>query len=1035
MRALVPLLGSLVLASACGGGGDAPDGGGLDAADAGPQTSLDDFLPPLPTPDGTTPAVFAGQITEALGPTELLPGAARHGLVGDFYLRNARVRFTIQAPWRAMATLPYGGNVTDGSWLDHDDFMGELGFMFSGGRSCAHERVEVVLDGSGGGPAVVRAFGRSAINDSGNLRGAIGTEFSGIFADREDHVECATTYTLAPGSNVLEVAWTLFNGADTRLSTSFMMMADTGGAAETFAPRHGFFSKDIDILGSNPTDAPYAVVQAPGIAYGYVPRHRDPATPNAILSTAALQMLFEATYPVDIISAQSFSVRMEPGAGETRRVDLVVAHDPSEIEAHWRDVTDQAATAVTGAVAFTPGGLAATGARVAAFTDADGDGVLDADDPIVTYAIVDEAGGFDLELGPGAYLLRGTLDDVARSAVVPVTVGTTPVTVAAGALALPEPVRWDYAVIDDATDLPVPAKITVIGRGLGLDGRVYPSDRRAWVVATRHAAYGTTTPVGGDPGDEPLLLPAGGPYRVIATHGPEWTIASRAISPVAGGTGTVTLRIRRVVDTTGYVAAEFHQHSEGSADNSVPFEVRLRSLLVEGIEFFASTDHDYLSDYDPLIDVMGLRGLIDAVVGVESTSAAWGHFNAFPLELDLGSPNQGAPDWASGEDPLYDMTPAQLWDDQRSRGARVVQVNHPHALGLSSHQNYFTRSGLVFDFAAHTYYGSPLEEVVPREFLRLPEGEDGLFSDAFDAIEVWNGLGAVEDVNGDGVRELQSLDNVTRDWMNFLSLGKVYAPLGNSDSHARETSPAGLPRTLVRVDDDSSAAIAAGVDEDVWSSILTGRDLIVTDGPMLRVSADGGATSAIGRVISVAPGGTVSLQIDVQTPGWMGFDTIEVFANATFDPAVDNQTTIVPLACFNARPPELLTVTDPCTNAPFGGARPMTVDVVPVPAGSAFTRRQVTVTIDLTAAEILTRAGARGEDAWVVVRVRGNQGIYPMHTGAGALSGETIDALLAAETDADLVPILTGRGTPAAAFTAPIFIDFDGGGYVAPFAP
>jgi hypothetical protein len=31
--------------------------------------------------------------------------------------------------------------------------------------------------------------------------------------------------------------------------------------------------------------------------------------------------------------------------------------------------------------------------------------------------------------------------------------------------------------------------------------------------------------------------------------------------------------------------------------------------------------------------------------------------------------------------------------------------------------------------------------------------------------------------------------------------------------------------------------------------------------------------------------------------------------------------------------------------------------------------------------------------------------------------------------------VLQGRGVPAEAFTAPVFVDFDGGGYRAPFAP
>lgn len=1011
-----------VLLCACGSGGgddavDAPP-----ATDAAPATTIDDFLPPLPTPDGTAQRVFAGPITEANAAAELLPGAARQGLAGDVYLRNDRVRFTIQAPWRAIGTLPYGGNVVDGAFLDHDDYLGEVGFSYAGGRSCAHDRVEVVLDGADGGPAVVRAFGHTAINDSGNIAGSIGASFSGLQADREDGFTCATTYTLAPGADVLEIAWTLFNPNDERQSSSLSLMADTGGECESWAPRLGYLKGEIDILGTESTATPYIVVQGQGITYGYLPRLEDPLAQHAIISTAAIQMLFEAEFPSAIISASSRSVRVEGHEGVTRKLDLIVAKDPAAIEAYYRAAIGQATAAVTGTVAFTPGGLPGTGARVAAFLDTNANGTVEDADTIVTYAAVDATGAFDLALAPGAYLLRADLVDVARSAVTPLTVPATPAPVDVGALTLAEPAVYDFSVVDDATGAPIPAKVTVLGRHATIDKRVFLDERRDWVVATTLAAYGTSMPADGDPGDAPLRLPAGGPYRVIATRGPEWTIDSQVITPTAGGAGTIALRLRHVVDTTGYVAIETHQHSEGSADSGTGYENRLRSLLVEGIELFASTDHDYLADYDPLIDGLGLRAWIDAAVGVESTSSAWGHFNAFPLVIDLDHPSHGAPDWANG-DAYYDLLPAQLFEAQRAIGARVVQINHPRSGGLSNHMHFFDRSGLVFDWAAHTYDGSRLTEAVPRELLRLPVEEDTFFSDTFDALEVWNGLAGADTVDGD--RQVKSYDRNLRDWMNFLSMGKVFTPVGNSDSHTVERNPAGLPRTMVRVADDSVGALTAGVDDEVWTEMTGGRDVVVSNGPMVRVSADAGVSSALGRVVTVT-GGVATLTITAQTPSWMGFDTIEVFANATYEQIPEEATVLQPIVCYSTRAAASMGATDPCTLAPLG-VRPLTVAVA---AGL----RQASVTVPLTAAEVASsRAGAIGDDAWVSVRVRGAQGVFPMHTSG--LSGEIADALITSMSDDDIAARFAGRGTPAEAITAPVFLDYDGGGYRAPFAP
>ena len=62
--------------------------------------------------------------------------------------------------------------------------------------------------------------------------------------------------------------------------------------------------------------------------------------------------------------------------------------------------------------------------------------------------------------------------------------------------------------------------------------------------------------------------------------------------------------------------------------------------------------------------------------------------------------------------------------------------------------------------------------------------------------------------------------------------------------------------------------------------------------------------------------------------------------------------------------------------------------------------------------------------------------------GVGVLPSEAIDAITD-ETRAALLggdfatmrTALTGRGASASAFTTPVFVDFDGGGYRAPFAP
>ena len=79
-------------------------------------------------------------------------------------------------------------------------------------------------------------------------------------------------------------------------------------------------------------------------------------------------------------------------------------------------------------------------------------------------------------------------------------------------------------------------------------------------------------------------------------------------------------------------------------------------------------------------------------------------------------------------------------------------------------------------------------------------------------------------------------------------------------------------------------------------------------------------------------------------------------------------------------------------------------------------------------------AGATGKDAWLVFRARGDRGIFPILLKGDTVTPSTMPALLGGDFNA-IKSALAGHGVPAAAFTSPVFVDFDGGGYRAPFAP
>lgn len=1024
----------------CGDGG----GGAIDASVDAPGSgkSLVDFLPALPAPDHAPQSVFAGAITQADG-KELIPGPAQSGMVGDYFMRNARVRFVIESPERVIGVVPWGGNVVDAVAIGADgkdvtaDHLGEISMVYLLGRTCAHDKVEVLRDGSQGGPAVVRATGKSAVNDYVNLRGFGGplSVPEEIDPDIGDRVECATTYTLEPDSDTLHIAWTLFNPGPLAIAGPFGLLNDMGGEVELFQPRLGFQGLGgslANVLDALDAAVPYAIYQGPGVSYGLIPRLAEGEQSAGIVIAGVSVLIFKVKNFLEVTQREKDSLHLAVGGGVTNEADLVIGTDGAATEAAFRRRRGAATVAITGKVSYAPSAVPVR-ARVTVFHDADGNGAVDAGDPVVTYFDTDTTGAYRGSLAAGSYLLRADIPDTARSAPKTVVVAVTAV---ATDFTLAEPAIVDYTVTDaeDPEHKPMPVKITVVGRSpVARDARVEePSERRAGLLRTLHAPHGTSVAPGADASDSAVLLPAGTAYRIYFSRGPEWSVESFKVEAVAGArTVLPTVQLRRVVDTDGYVATAFHEHAVGSPDSAVGFKERLASLVSEGTEFFASTDHDHLSDYTPFIRELGLEGKIQGVVGVEATPFAYGHFNAYPLDIDDSDPTGGAVDWGQGAKAGFAMLPSEIWDAYRQRGAKVVQLCHPRSYSVSSFQGYFWRAGLVFDFVARTVTGDAQKQDVPNDWLRLPP-EVSLFSDQFDVIETWIQFGHA-DTDRDGIPEQTTVDRVLQDWMNFLSLGKVYTPLGNADTHTRERDQSGLPRTLVRVPDDSSDALRAGIDEDVWATLLgtTPRDVVVTDGPMLHVSEQPGGASALGRIVA-AVDGVVTLDITASSADWVDFDTVEVFANNTFDalPPSGVASSLPPVACFTARTG--LGATDPCKLAPWrGGAQPLTVQLETLPNGGV--RRVARVSATFAASDIPTRAGHTGSDAWFVVRVRGNRGLVPVII-EDAITDANV-ATFVENNSAAVAAALEGRGASALAFTSPIFVDFDGGGYRAPFAP
>lgn len=982
------------------------------------EEGLSAFYPPLPPSGGPTGAT-AGQVTDA---SQLLTGPAQSGLVGDFFIKNEQVSFIVQSPARVIGVIPQGGNLVDAALVSNgaqttDDHFGELGLIYLFGRTCEPDRVEIVRDGADGGPAVLRAIGKSGNDDFLDIKG-IGALPVDVTEDpvNEDGIACATTYVLAPGTNTIQVYHSLFNTGPDAINGPMGTIADTGGNTEAWTNARGFERADISALTSLSTPAPadYVVYQGPGVAYGVIPRHTTEVHHAQALVAGVSILLDGADSLLDLLNKQKYFLHLEKGQGLMQRYDVVVGKDGNAVEVAFRNGMNL--KTITGKVAMADGSSIA-GARVGFFADGNNNGVLDdADsvdamhqptDRVVTYTDVAADGTFTAQVPTtaGNLLARAEVKNVGRSPAAPVTDQLS--------FTVPSPIKVDFQIVDADTNQPIPGRLLVVGDHPAFpDKRLFETyDRLPGVVIQQHCIHGDSD------ADGALSLPAGGTYRIYASRGTEWSMDSAGVT----ASGKVTFKLKHVIATPNYYATDWHVHQIGSPDSNIPSDERIRSALSAGVEMFAVTDHDYVSDLQPLVEDMGMSDKLRVVPGIEVTPFAYGHFMTWPLEPDNDSANHGAIDWARGAGTGLAMTPGQVFDAMRARGGKMVQVNHPRSTGFGEFQAAFTRANVKYDFTNRTIYGDYANADVPNDYLRLP-GES-LWSDQFNGLEIWNGFD-IEDADGDGLRENKSLDRVMRDWLSMLSMGLYVTPAGNSDTHTTVADPLGMPRTYVRVADDSAASLADGSAVDAVVQTQTGanqtpRDVVVTDGPFMDVTVKG--MPALGRVVDGSGGVTVT--VHVQSPDWAEFDTLEVFANSTPDPiGKDDNTALVPLKCWTSR---TLAAKDPCALASLA-AEPLTVTL-------ANGRYETTLTVTLDASDIDTRQGATGKDAWLVFRARGNRAIFPI-MARDAITDATQAAILSGDP-AQLRTALVGVGVPAEAVTAPVFVDFDGGGYRAPFAP
>lgn len=554
-----------------------------------------------------------------------------------------------------------------------------------------------------------------------------------------------------------------------------------------------------------------------GRARAFIPGHGFDAGQVAtdVIATAGTTTSYGLTYPADapppqLLDFDQIRLAVGPnltdnGASATRWLVIGDGSIASATESAWR----LHASTRLGVI----GGTAPPGVDVV---------VTDATGAPMTIARASNAGAFRAAVPPGAYTVH---TEIAAAQVVG---ADTPVTVTA-----------DRDVIADVAG-PVTGAIAVTAHddgGAAIPARVILSapgfdDRIEWVGASGAATF-TVAP---------------GAWHVAVSRGVEYDVViADPVTVTAGATATVAATLEHVVDTSGWISLDTHLHCELSTDSTIPVDDRVRAIAAEGVEVPVASDHDYITDYTPVVAELGLDAFVGPLAGDESSSITWGHINGFPLAIDEAKTGRGAPRWLG-------HAPAEVFTALHAGGAdRIVQVNHPRKDASS----LFNAIDL-----------DPDTLIAGRDptSLGLPAGTD-LSDLSFDAVEVANTLSS------------DDFEAVFADWLAMVAAGHPAAGTGSSDSHGASRF-AGGARTYVWVgagaDDPATVDPAAIVDG------IRARHVVVATGAFVTAGITGPTgVSLPGDTVDVAASApTVPLHITVQAAPWQALSAIRIYQGA-----------------------------------------------------------------------------------------------------------------------------------------------------------
>ncbi len=833
---------------------------------------------------------------------------------GDFLLENDRIRVAVLGPRNSYGPGLYGGSIVDAD-LQRDDpryAHGQGNDLFAEliptvnmniPRAVEEGDVEIVADGSDGGAAVLRVTAPEAPYFSL-------MELLWAFLGIPDQVY-VTDYILEPGAPYLllrtTVSWggeqVATDGQQLPVASEAMpllnyaletgvVMGDfflPGGSVDVFAPGVGF-DEGLAVLeaheaGRNmfldPLSAEFLAATGDGTSYAYGPLDGEGIIQIPLFTS---NLTFSATHG---LRGDGSDDRFAEGSAFT--AERVFALGQGDVGSAV-DALLEARSAPVG--------------RVEGFVLEQGTGEPISDAHVFAYQGIGEArasrpwnewrsdvgqdtrpdGSFAGTLPPGDWTLLP--HQKGRAAGQAVEIRVVEGQAQSVALGLPMAGSVQVEVVDDE-GRPVPAKVSFFSAsGLSTRDTILGDGYMAGEVCDVVHSLGEALSV---------QLPTG-EYYAVASRGPEYEVHQSEPFLVSDHERIrLQLQVTRVVDSSGFVAADFHVHSATSFDSGTSQEYRLRSMAAEAVEFFPSTDHDYLTDHAPVVEALGLEPWLRVVTGVEVSPIEMGHFLGFPLAQDHLAEAGGAFEWT-------DMEPDQVADGLRDlsdpavEGGALVAVAHPRdgILGLFDQYGFNPYVADGDDVEVDTPAQNRANELLLEEnftldfellevlnakrfeLIRSPTQSESDRYEAGEALSAYQVISrTMEEQQAliDGDEQLAwGIKGQVDDWFTLLNLGYRHTIIGNSDTHTPTKTESGCPRNYVLSSTDDPAYI----DPSELMQALREHRVVASYGPFVRFEAAGQPVGS-----EVAVDSELELSIQVQSPSWFDVDRVELYENGT----------------------------------------------------------------------------------------------------------------------------------------------------------